>query len=225
VNAHGLTVARRGSPSDAPAGRRVLTSAALGLAAGIACAALAPWQVADLCGWDVASLLFLTRIWWIIRPLDAKATEKWADREDASTAVADLVVVSAATACIAGAGLTLLHAGKSAGGTKAAMIALAALSVVLAWAAVHTVFTLRYARLYYSGEDGGIDFNARHDEAPCYLDFAYVAFTVGMTFQVSDTDITDLAVRRTILRHALLSFVFGAMILGMTINIVAGLLA
>jgi uncharacterized membrane protein len=60
--------------------------------------------------------------------------------------------------------------------------------------------------------------------APDYRDFAYTAFTVGMTFQVSDTDITSQEMRRAVLRHALLSFLFGAVILATTINVIAGLL-
>ncbi len=86
---------------------------------------------------------------------------------------------------------------------------------------VHTVFTLKYARLYYTGIDGGISFN--EDDPPRYTDFAYLAFTVGMTFQVSDTDVSDKGIRRTILRHMLLSYVFGAVIIAVTINLVAGL--
>jgi uncharacterized membrane protein len=85
---------------------------------------------------------------------------------------------------------------------------------------VHTVFALKYAQLYHSGPGGGIDFN--QDEPPRYSDFAYLAFTIGMTFQVSDTDLTSGAMRRLALRHSLLSYLFGAVILAMTINITAG---
>jgi uncharacterized membrane protein len=86
---------------------------------------------------------------------------------------------------------------------------------------VHTVFTARYARLYYTGEDGGVDF---HEEArPSYSDFAYLAFTVGATFQVSDTDISSNEIRRTVLRHSLLSYLFGAIIIAATVNLLAGL--
>jgi uncharacterized membrane protein len=94
-------------------------------------------------------------------------------------------------------------------------------SVVLSWAVVHTIFTLRYARLYYVGTDGGIDFN--QDQPPRYTDFAYLAFTLGMTFQVSDTDLKTSTIRATALRHALLSYLFGAVIIAVTINLVAGL--
>jgi uncharacterized membrane protein len=86
---------------------------------------------------------------------------------------------------------------------------------------VHTIFTLRYARLYYTGRDEGVDFN--QDDPPSYADFAYLAFTVGMTFQVSDTQITHHAMRAAILRHALLSYLFGTVIVATTINLVAGL--
>jgi len=70
---------------------------------------------------------------------------------------------------------------------------------------------------------GGIDFKNDGDP-PDYQDFAYVAFTVGMTFQVSDTDVQARTIRRTVLRHALLSYLFGAVILAVTINVIASLL-
>ena len=93
--------------------------------------------------------------------------------------------------------------------------------MVAAWLVVHTAFMLRYARLYYP--DGSIDFH-QQDIKPTYGDFAYLAFTVGMTYQVSDTDLTTQPVRRTVLFQALVSFLFGAIILAVTINLVAGLL-
>ena len=88
---------------------------------------------------------------------------------------------------------------------------------------VHTVYMLRYADLYYRGPKGGITFAGKED--PDYKDFAYVAFTLGMTFQVSDTDLTGKRVRRTALHHALLSYVFGTGIVAITVSSVAALLA
>jgi uncharacterized membrane protein len=81
---------------------------------------------------------------------------------------------------------------------------------------------LRYARAYYAGPAGGIEFN--EPDAPTYVDLAYFAFTIGMTFQVSDTNITSVTVRRITLRHALLSYLFGAVLLRLVINVVATLL-
>jgi uncharacterized membrane protein len=106
------------------------------------------------------------------------------------------------------------------GGGQAALTVLAVLSIVLSWALIQTVFTLRYARLFYA-EGGGIDFN--EDDEPDFRDFAYLAVTLGMTYQVSDTDLTSKAVRRTALRHALLSYLFGTVIIAVAINVVAGL--
>src|SRR5262249_3328367 len=81
---------------------------------------------------------------------------------------------------------------------------------------------LRYARGYYSEPPGGIEFN--ESEPPTYLDFAYLSFTMGMTFQVSDTNITSKPIRRIALHHALLSYLFGAVLLAIIINVVATLL-
>jgi uncharacterized membrane protein len=83
------------------------------------------------------------------------------------------------------------------------------------------IFTLRYARVYYRGTPGGVDFN--QEEPPCYRDFAYLALTLGMTYQVSDTSLQSTEMRSTALRHALLSYVFGAVILAAAINLVVGL--
>jgi uncharacterized membrane protein len=80
---------------------------------------------------------------------------------------------------------------------------------------------LRYALLYYTGVDGGIEFNQKVPAR--YLDFAYFAFTIGMTFQVSDTNVSRPAIRATVLRHALLSYLFGAVILASSINLVVSL--
>jgi hypothetical protein len=90
------------------------------------------------------------------------------------------------------------------------------MSVFVSWTIIHTVFTLRYARLYYAGQAGGINFN--QTAAPDYGDFAYLSFTIGMTFQVSDTNIGSGQIRRTALRHAWLSFPMDAVIIATTIN-------
>jgi uncharacterized membrane protein len=97
---------------------------------------------------------------------------------------------------------------------------LAVLSVALSWILLHTLYALRYARLYYA-QGGGISFN--QDEPPRYSDFAYLAFTLGMTYQVSDTNISRSDIRGAALGHALLSFLFGSFVLATTINLIAGL--
>jgi uncharacterized membrane protein len=190
------------------------------LAFGIA-ALLTPWQVASLIGWSAAAAVFMASVWVSVGRMDGGATAEFAMREDDSRTAADLILITASAASLLGVALTLLKASGESSSSRVFISAVATLSVILSWGAVHTVFMLRYARLYFAG-GGGIDFN--DDHPPNYLDFAYVAFTIGMTYQVSDTNLTEKLIRRTALRHALLSYVFGIGVVAMLINVVAGLL-
>lgn len=203
--------------------RPVLAAALTGALVGTPIAFVTVWQAAPLLGWDAGASVFLIWIWASIGGLDAQQTSSTAAREDPRAAIADSVIIVAGLACLGAVGLVLIKAANSQGAAKALLIAVGVLSVALSWASVHTVFTLRYARAYYRARTpGGIDFNG--DDSPDYLDFAYVSFTIGLTFQVSDTNIGSKAIRRLALRHALLSFLFGAVIIGLTINVVASLL-
>ena len=130
-------------------------------------------------------------------------------------------IIAASVFSLAAVAAVLVQAGSTTGAQRDALVGLAAGSVALSWLAIHTLFMLRYARLYYSGAPGGIDFN--QEQPPCYIDFAYLAFSLGMTFQVSDTNLQTSQIRATALRHALLSYLFGAVILATSINLVAGL--
>jgi uncharacterized membrane protein len=204
------------------AATRVIVSGAAGCAAGaIAVAVDASWSVAALCASDVAALMFF--LWVLISVGGAGATEtsRLARTEDASPVAAEGVLIAASAASLVAVAFTLSQAGHAAAPARGLLTVLAIASVALAWTAVHTVHVLRYARLYYSDPEGGIDFG---DEAPDYTDFAYLALTIGMTFQVSDTTLTEKRVRRVALHHALLSYLFGAVILAVLVNSVAGLL-
>jgi uncharacterized membrane protein len=181
------------------------------------------WPVAIDAGWVVAALLFLGWVWLSIAGKSAAQTARMSRAEDPSQPLADLVHLSASVASLVAVGFTLAQAGRNTGTGKGLLICLAVATVALAWLSVHTLFTLRYGDLYYWPPVGGIDFHA--DERPDYADLAYVSLTIGMTFQVSDTDVTAKTIRRTALRHALLSFLFGAVIVAITINIVGSLLS
>ncbi|MEN3359718.1 MAG: hypothetical protein V7637_3700 [Mycobacteriales bacterium] len=200
---------------------RVVVVGLVGLCAGLLTSLLGPWQLGPQLGWEIAATCYVGWEWLIIHRLDAEATARRAGREDPGQATTDLVLLLASVISLGGVGLVVASANKQSGAAAVVQIALALASVVASWAVVHMVFMLRYARLYYLGPDGGVDFN--QDERPTYLDFAYLAFTIGMTFQVSDTELTDSQFRSVALRHALLSYLFGAVILASTINLVAGL--
>ena len=201
--------------------RRVVASAGFGSLVGGSFAFVAPWQLAVLAGWDAATFVLVGWIWIVTIRLDAADTKRYATRDDNSRAAARVVVVGACVASLIGVLLGILKARERHGAVAAALTTLSLLAVVLAWLVVHTVFGLRYAHRYYD-IDGGIEFPG--DQPPCYRDFAYLSFTVGMTFQVSDTNVSDPAARWLLLRHALLSYLFGAVIVALTINEVASLL-
>lgn len=193
---------------------------ATGVVSGGVAALWTPWQVSVLIGWCCAALSLIVVVWIEILPADADRTRQLSTIEDSSRAFTDLVLVTASTASLIGVGFVLLKGGNTSGLATAGITTLAVASVALAWATVHTVFTLRYAHLYWSAHDG-VDFN--QEAEPDYHDFAYLAFTIGMTYQVSDTDLTTRVMRRTALRHALLSYIFGVAIIAVTINVVASL--
>lgn len=199
---------------------RVVVAGVFGLVVFAALMTLSPWQFAVLGGWDTTAALFLTWALTVTWARDANETAALASREDDSHAAADLLLLSASIVSLVGVALTLVKAGDEKGGARALTIALAVGTVVLSWATVQTVFMLRYARLFYA-DHGGINFNERSD--PDYRDFAYVAATIGMAYQVSDTDLTSKVMRRTATHHALLSYLFGTFIVAMMINFVAGL--
>ncbi len=204
------------------AGLRVAIAASVGVVVGAISAVFSSWQAAILIGWDGAAICFLAWIWVAVAKLNAERTKSHASREDTSIRLSELVVLSSGVALLASVGLVLIRAGQASGGTKAYLIALGVLSVALSWAVVHAVFMLRYARGFYSRPEGGIDFN--EDEPPTYLDFAYLALTIGMTFQVSDTNLTSKSIRRIALIHALFSYLFGAVMVALVINVVSSLL-
>ena len=201
---------------------RLAICGAVGLVAFVPVLLLSRWQFAVLVGWDTTALLFLTMVWLSTRHDDSEATKAQATQEDDSRVAADAILVGASVASLVGVVFALLQAASSTGAAHTVIAAVAVASVVLSWASVHAVYTLRYARLFYT-EGGGIDFHAG-DYMPTYGDFLYVALTIGMTFQVSDTDLTAMTIRRAAVRHALLSYLFGVVVVAITINVVASLL-
>jgi uncharacterized membrane protein len=200
---------------------KVATVIAAGTAAGVAVALSGHAEFGPLVGWDVATSIYLVWVWVLIWPMDAEQTAQHAVRNDPTRGVAEVVLLFAALASLVSVGFVLARAAHTSGAAELLRVGLGVLSVVLSWTVVHTIFALRYARLYYGGADGGIDFNQQ--EPPDYGDFAYVAFSIGMTFQVSDTSLASREIRRTALRHALFSYLFGTGLLATTINLVASI--
>jgi uncharacterized membrane protein len=201
--------------------KRLLAVSTLGVVAGGIAALFGPWQLAVLLGWDASAAAFAGEVWSSVARFTAEQTLEHATREDDGRVATRVLLLSASTASLVGIGFTLIKASQAGTGGQVMLTMVAIVTVALSWVVVHTVFTLRYAHEYYTQPVGGIDFKT--DEPPDYQDFAYIAFTIGMTFQVSDTDVQGRKVRRTVLKHSLLSYLFGAVILAVVINVIAGI--
>jgi uncharacterized membrane protein len=219
--AQDLRAGKAGGRPRVSARARVLVAAVGGAVVAALAGTFGLWELAPLVGWDTAALTYLAWTWGTVWRLDAAHTASEALAEDPGRAATDVLLLTASVASLAAVGLVIVRASNSGGVAESLEAGLSLASVVLSWSVVHTVFALRYASLYYQGTSGGVDFN--QEAPPRYTDFAYVAFTIGMTFQVSDTELTSAEVRATALRQALLSYLFGAVILAAAINLIAGL--
>ena len=197
---------------------RTVVSAVAGLVVGLSVAATSNWAYAGPVAWVVAAGVFLAWTWAQVTGMSAADTEAHAITEEPGRESTDAIIIGASLASLGGVVFLLSQAGA---GNRPLTAAVGLTSVGAAWIVVHTLFMLRYARLYYAPPHGGIDFN--QDDPPAYRDFAYIAFTLGMTYQVSDTALRNSTVRATVLRHTLLSYVLGAVVLAATVNLVVGL--
>ena len=201
-----------------------------GLAAATAAGLAGRWVQAPTIFWGVAALTYLVWVWLVIGRLDPEQTRAHATTEDPSRGTTDLLILAANAASLVAVAAVVVDSHNDSDSVSrlgGGLLALA--SVALSWMLVQTLFTLRYAQLYYStgrkagSQVGGVDFNQK--EPPQYTDFAYLSTSLGMTYQVSDTALQNHGVRAEALKHSLLSYVFGTVILAATINLVVGLAA
>jgi uncharacterized membrane protein len=200
---------------------RLIAMVLAGIVVGGTSALLGAKADAPVMGWDAACVTYVVWSWATVRRLDDDQTRRHATKEDPTRASTDVLLIVASIASLGAIAIGLAEAHGGGQLARALAPALAVVSVGSSWLLIHTLFTLRYARLYYTEPVGGIDFNM--DRPPHYGDFAYLSFTVGMTFQVSDTNISTSDIRSAVLKHMLLSYLFGAVILATTVNLVAGL--
>lgn len=196
--------------------------AAVGATVGAATATAVPWQLATLLGWCALAGLLLLWVWVEIAACDAERTRARSTVEDSSRSAAVLVLVTASVVSLVGVALALVKARHDTLGWEIALTSLSLVAVALSWCVVHTMFTLHYAHQYYREPVGGLEIPG--DDAPDYRDFAYFSFAIGMSFATSDINISGRTIRRIALRHALVSYLFGAVIVGLVINVMAGLI-
>jgi len=213
------------------AGRRLLISAAVGLTLASAIGLGVPslgWAVHLLAGWDAAGISLLALAWWRIWHETSVETRRHAAAEDPGRRLVWLLVLLASPSSLFAAGFVMRRAHDIAPNDSAfnLLFGLCSMAVVSAWALTHTAYSLRYAHLYYRDDDdgeGGLEFPGKID--PDGFDFAYFSFTLGMCFQVSDVCITSRAIRRAVLAHALLSFMYNTVVLALALNLMLGFLS
>lgn len=199
---------------------RIAVAVLVGVTAGI----LTGTAVHDLgrgllVGITVTAGVFVILGWAALWPMNGTQTRTHVGRENYRPVIDEIIVVVAALAALGGIIGLLIEGGSHANWLPAA---LALAGVFGSWASLHLMYATRYAYLYYGLDSpGGIDFNS--DDPPAYRDFFYFSYNLGMTYQVSDTSVSSSEIRAVALRHCLISYVFGAVILASTINLVAGI--
>lgn len=211
--------------SDAMRATRIRFAVALGVGVLVivGCALVLPLSLALLLGWVAITVVYLTWVWLTVRSRDAEETAQHAAAIDPDRLTTDGLLVFSAVASLVAVGFVLVRATAGSGAGEYAQVGLALVSVVLSWAMVHTVFMLRYARLYYAGDDGCITFGG--PDKPTYADFAYFSFVIGMTYQVSDTTLNGTAIRKTVLWHSLLAYLFGTVIVASAVSLASSLVS
>lgn len=194
----------------------------VGLAVSVITGLTASWMVAPAAGWFVAACLYDVLVWRSIAGMDADQTRDHARAEDPSRAARELLLLIVNVASLLAVVVLVVATSRADKGTAFAYGVLALATVAASWVLLHTVFTLRYAARYYGSEPaGGVFFNT--DEPPCYADFAYIAFTIGMSFAVSDPAVISTDYRKLVLQHTFFAYVYGTTIVATTVSLVVGL--
>ena len=179
------------------------------------------WRLAtrSLVAWDIALGLYLGLAFRVMTNCDVSRIRRRAAHEDEGRITILVLVVASAMAS-----LLAILAELGGANREPAHLALAAVTILLSWAFTHTIFAVHYAHEYYDEKahngSGGLNFPG--DEPPDYWDFVYFSFVVGMTSQVSDVAVTSRALRRLVAAHGVVSFIFNATLLALTVNIAAG---
>ena len=177
-------------------------------------------------GWDTFSVCMIVISWTTFITTDSKDIRELCKVQDPSRPIIFIIIlISTLASFLAVLLLIITHKNGKNGEDWKLIVAIA--GMLFSWFLIHTIFTLRYAHIYYGDHQtkpntfaGGLEFPG--DSKPDYLDFAYFSFVLGMTFQVSDVQITSKRFRTLAMLHGLLSFGFNTIMIALTINLIAG---
>jgi uncharacterized membrane protein len=202
--------------------RRALVCVGVGAVAGIIAAVVVAPSLGPLVGWCTAGVIALAWVWRLCWRQDPAGTQRVA-REESVSRVTDNAIITACIASIAAVVVALIQSSNQSGdATSITLVILGVLGTILAWALVNTVYALKYARMYFLDhpDDG---FDIKQERQPTYSDFAYFAFTVGMSYAGPEIEPINSEIRRKALLHALLSYFFGTVLIAVSINLVTNL--
>jgi uncharacterized membrane protein len=174
--------------------------------------------------WNVFALSFTVTCWIVFFTRNVDDIRQYARADDGSRTFVFVFILLASFASMVMVLLMMLS--DETNGSLYVPVAIA--GILLSWAMVHTMFAMHYAHMYYDDDE---EDNSKHaeglefpnEERPDYIDFAYFSFVIGMTFQVSDVEISSRTIRRTALLHGLLAFILNTFVVALTINLIAGL--
>jgi uncharacterized membrane protein len=204
---------------------RLLLAAAVGLLTGWALTTrLEPLQSAVL-GWNIGVWLYLVMIWILIVRADVSDVKAFAEQEDESATMVLFMVCIAAIASLAAIVLQLGTAKDLHGAARALHYTVTVMTVLGSWFLVGTIFAVHYTKLFYIADDNALPLKFPDEKnQPDYWDFLYFAFTISAAVQTSDVAVMTTSMRKVVLGHTVLAFLFNAAILGLSINIAAGLI-
>lgn len=176
--------------------------------------------------WDVFAISYIVTGWIVFYSRNVAEIRTWARVDDGSRLFVSAIVIIAAVASLVIVLLMLLS--DDLGASKIIYLPVAILGMLASWAMVHTTFAFHYADVYYDDDEsdnprhaGGLMFPS--EKNPDYIDFAYFSFVIGMTFQVSDVQVSRRVLRRLVLLHGLISFILNTFVVALTVNLIAGL--
>ncbi len=202
---------------------RLFAAGAIGLVVTAALAAATEWRLATrlLVGWDAAAGLYLALAFHMMAGSDVHRIRARAAEQDEGRVA---ILVGTVLAALASLGAIVAELSGTAGVAverHPIRLALAGLTILLSWTFIHTIFALHYAHEFYDARTGGGMAFPGGDAEPDYWDFVYFSFVIGMTSQVSDVGVTTGTIRRTVTAHGIVSFVFNAALLALTVNLAA----
>ena len=178
-------------------------------------------------GWDTFSLCMIVQTWITFSITTSQQIREQSKVQDASRTLIFIIILISTLASFLAVLLILITKEKFTN-TESFHLVFAIAGMILSWFFIHTIFTLRYAHIFYGDNEekpethaGGLEFP--DDKKPDYPDFAYFSFVLGMTFQVSDVQITSKRLRRLAMWHGLISFGYNTVMIALTINLIAGL--